>query len=334
LQPLMNVRDRINRGETIGSRMFVAGNIIGFSGPLGRDFNPDASASPMFRKRINALWEHNVGPELGLLRPDEVGQEIRKYVSLGPDFLKYGSSGHADDRILLFSGDAQKAIVEAGRASSLTVQCHATNVESVRIAVEAGVDILTHGDITENEPLPETTIAMIKEKGITCGILPYTKKKIKARLKRFADNPAGRRSLESRNLNIAHFLEAGIPVMMTTDAGIWSPEVVAGMTGESRVDRLDLLGKGHWTWCRAMAERGMAPMEILLSATRNVARAYHMLDRHGTLEKGKTADLVILDADPLEDISNLEKIHLVIKDGSVVERDKLPLKKVIELPDL
>jgi imidazolonepropionase-like amidohydrolase len=334
LPPLLNVRNRINGGETIGSRMFVAGNIIGFSGPLGRDFNPDSSASPMFRKRINALWEQNVGPELGLLRPDEVGQEIRKYASLGPDFLKYGSSGHSDDRILLFSGQAQKAIVEAGHAAKLTVQCHTTNVESARIAIEAGVDILTHADITENEPLPGTTIAMIKEKGITCGILPYTKKKIEARLKRFADNPAGLRSLESRNLNVSHFLEAGIPVMMTTDAGIWSPEVVAGMTGESRVDRLDLLGKGHWTWCRAMAERGLSPMEILLSATRNVARAYHKLDEFGTLERGKAADLVILDADPMRDIDNLEKIFLVIKDGRVIDRDKLPLKKVVELPDL
>src|SRR5262249_26097860 len=39
LQPLLNVRDRIKRGEAVGSRMFVAGNIVGFSGPFGRDFN-------------------------------------------------------------------------------------------------------------------------------------------------------------------------------------------------------------------------------------------------------------------------------------------------------
>jgi imidazolonepropionase-like amidohydrolase len=45
------------------------------------------------------------------------------------------------------------------------------------------------------------------------------------------------------------------------------------------------------------------------------------------------ADLVILDADPLDDIGNLEKIFLVMKDGRVVERDKLPFKKIVELPD-
>jgi hypothetical protein len=96
------------------------------------------------------------------------------------------------------------------------------------------VDIRTHADITENEPLPETTIAMIKDRGISCGILPNTRKRYEAGLKRHANNPSARRSLESRNLNIAHFLEAGIPIMMTTDSGIWSPEIVAEISSSAR----------------------------------------------------------------------------------------------------
>jgi imidazolonepropionase-like amidohydrolase len=82
---------------------------------------------------------------------------------------------------------------------------------------------------------------------------------------------------------------------------------------------------------QAMIEIGMKPMEATLSATRDIAAGYHKLDQLGTLEKGKIADLVVVDADPLQDINNLPKISLVMKEGQVVDRDKLPLKKILSV---
>ncbi len=69
LQPLMNVRERIERNEIPGSRLFVAGNIVGLSGPFGRDFNTRGSwvAPRRFVNRINAMFEENTGPQLSLL---------------------------------------------------------------------------------------------------------------------------------------------------------------------------------------------------------------------------------------------------------------------------
>jgi len=65
-------------------------------------------------------------------------------------------------------------------------------------------------------------------------------------------------------------------------------------------DDLNTMEEGHFVWLSAMEEKGMAPMELLRSATRNIALAYGMDRDLGTLEPGKFADFVILDANPLE----------------------------------
>jgi adenine deaminase len=70
-------------------------------------------------------------------------------------------------------------------------------------------------------------------------------------------------------------------------------------------------------------------MDAIVSATRNIAAAYHKLDQLGTVQAGKTADLVVLDADPLADVNNIRKISMVMKDGQVVNRESLPIKKVL-----
>ena len=91
LQPLINVRDRINRGEIVGSRTFIAGNIVGFSGPFGRDFNvaAETTATKPLVRRINRIWEENTGPDLLWNTPEQVHREIKRYISRGIDFLRY-----------------------------------------------------------------------------------------------------------------------------------------------------------------------------------------------------------------------------------------------------
>jgi imidazolonepropionase-like amidohydrolase len=80
---------------------------------------------------------------------------------------------------------------------------------------------------------------------------------------------------------------------------------------------------------RAATEAGLTPMAVLQAATRNVAAAHHNLDVLGTLERGKMADLVILNADPLEDPGAYADIDLVMKDGRVVDLGALPWRKVV-----
>ena len=73
-----------------------------------------------------------------------------------------------------------------------------------------------------------------------------------------------------------------------------------------------------------MVEAGLTPLEVLRSATTNGARALGMEDQVGAIAAGRLADLVVLDADPLEDISNSSRIRLVIKGGAVVAEDAAP----------
>jgi imidazolonepropionase-like amidohydrolase len=70
-------------------------------------------------------------------------------------------------------------------------------------------------------------------------------------------------------------------------------------------------------------------MNALLSATRNIAEAYGQATDLGTLEPGKRADLLILDADPLADVRNYRRIEAVLKDGIVIDRDALPTRRII-----
>jgi len=91
LRSLMRVRDRINRGEVIGSRMYVAGNIVGFRAVF--DIDSIRSASVPFQERYNKMFEENMGPDLAWMTPEQVREETRKYIALGIDFLKYGATG-------------------------------------------------------------------------------------------------------------------------------------------------------------------------------------------------------------------------------------------------
>src|SRR5262249_32287066 len=111
---LMNVSSRINKGEQPGSRIFCAGNIVGFDGPFSQDFMeraPDVMTAVLC-KRINSIWVENVGRHLMWLTPAEVAQEVRAYIAKGVNFIKYGSNDHWPGAFLAFSARQQAAIVE------------------------------------------------------------------------------------------------------------------------------------------------------------------------------------------------------------------------------
>lgn len=118
----------------------------------------------------------------------------------------------------------------------------------------------------------------------------------------------GRRMLTNAGRAVAIAHDAGVPILAGTDASDM-PYIFAG---SSLHDELALL-----------VEAGLTPPQVLQTATLNPARFLHRTEDLGTVEEGKLADLVLLDADPLDDIGNTRSIRAVVVDGRYLDRAAL-----------
>jgi imidazolonepropionase-like amidohydrolase len=338
LRPLMTVRDRINADEIPGSRIFCAGNIVGLDGPLSPDFFPKTLdvASPALAERINVVWSENVGAHLTGMTPDQVRQEMRAYIDKGIDFVKYASSDHRTGLVpvfLVFSERVQSVIVEEAHRAGMTAQAHINTVESLRMAVEAGSDLIQHGNFTGPTPIPESTLRMMVQRKTACVVFPFTRGRYDWAVERHDEIYS--QWLASMNHNARSLIQFGVTLLLGTDGGLWAPDIATDPAWGKwlpGVDNLHDLEQGHIRWMKAMEELGFSPMESLKAATRNIAVTYGKGKELGTLEPGKIADLVILDKNPLQAPENYRSIHKIIKDGRVVDRGVLPLTPILTKP--
>lgn len=329
---LMTVRDQINTRKIPGSRFFCAGNIVGFDGLLSQDFNAKATevAGSAFAKRLNAMWVENVGRHLMWLAPEDVAKHVRTYIKKGIDFVKYASNEHTPGAFLAFSPRTQAAIVDAAHSAGLTAQAHATSIEGLRIAVEAGCNLIQHVNTTGPVPIPESTLELMAVRGTGAVVFPLTERRFNW-LNENAD-PISKCMNASKNINARNLIRSGVPLLMAWDAVVWPPELSTdSKAGKfySGEDNPGKLGEGHIFWFKAMEEMGCPPMVMLQAATKNIAVAYQKDKELGTLERGKIADMLILDKDPLHSFENYRSIHTIIKDGEIVDRDTLPTEPIL-----
>jgi imidazolonepropionase-like amidohydrolase len=337
---LMMTRDRINAGEIPGSRIFCAGNIIGFDGPLSHDFSSKGLevASAALVKRINAIWVENVGRQLMWLPPDQVATEVRAYIGKGIDFVKYACNehfGNSHGAFLAFSPRVQAIIVEEAHRAGMTAQAHTMSVEGLHIAIEAGCDLIQHVNHTGPVPIPEATLELLATRKTAAVVFPLMQR----RLERLTRSESHRCPTEwqAADTNVRNLIRCGASLLLANDGLNQAPEAMAepamrrlmGVPGE---DNLFDLATGHFAWFKAMEEKGCPPMEMLKAATRNIAVAYGRDQDLGTLEPGKIADLLVLDQNPLQAAENYRAIHMIVKDGVVVDRDALPVHPILTGP--
>jgi imidazolonepropionase-like amidohydrolase len=361
LRSLVKVRDAIGRGEAVGPRMLVAGNIVGWGGPFSITFSytRDVSLSP-FQARFNDEITQGSGEDLLDMTPEELRIAINKYLDKGPNFIKYGGTTHQSDPTLItFSPDAQKVIVDETHKRGLSAETHSTSLEGLRLSVLAGVDLIQHPEILGPRDYTESLLKLIVERKVICAISvnnwvhgehwqnhlkdkAEAEKRAKAMQmesgsaikgpKTFAEMRKEREDLgldlEADRRNAQALIRAGAIIATASDTTVtYPPEFVQPPKPLYRQ-----AGIASLVSIEGMVELGMTPLQAITAGTKHGAMACKMLKDLGTVEAGKYADLVLLDANPIANIRNIRAQRLVMKEGRIIEVDRLPQKPILYRP--
>jgi imidazolonepropionase-like amidohydrolase len=259
---------------------------------------------------------------------------VRRELDYKPDLIKIWyivtANTKAQDTLPVI-----KAVIDESHAHGVRVAVHATELETATLATNAGADILVHG--VDDTPVSDAFIRMVKNRGViymtTLVVLEGYKKVLTRQvtvsdMDRKCGDPqvmASWDELETMPEDDTFRMAGKIaePIPMTKDnlkkmedAGV----TIAAGTDAGNIGTMH--GPDIHREFEMMSEAGLTPMQILVAATQNAARVFSANPEMGTLEAGKLADLLILEADPLADIRNVRKIGTVIKGGMVfTEKD-------------
>jgi imidazolonepropionase-like amidohydrolase len=204
------------------------------------------------------------------------------------------------------------AIIDEAHKRGLRVTAHIFELEDAKGLIRAGIDAFAHG--VRDKDIDDELVAMFKERPnlILTPNLPDRGVKVDIEWLRpglpadeFAkleaantDRPKAQEFFGIQARNLAKLNAAGVRITLGTDGNRpWGPH-------EEMLD---------------MVSAGMTPMQVIVAATRNSAEFLRLADA-GTLQAGKSADFIVLDANPLDDITNTRRISTVILRGVAVDR--------------
>jgi imidazolonepropionase-like amidohydrolase len=218
--------------------------------------------------------------------PDQAAQFVADRVAEGSDYLKIviGKPAPSHDQATL------DALTAAAREHGRLTVAHASSYESVEMAQLARVNVLTH--VPLDKALDETAAARAIADGRILIPTLTMMEGIVAQSRPGADYDAARQS-------VTVMYRAGVPILAGTDANT-SPGVPATIShGDSLHHELELL-----------VDAGLSPLDALRAATSRPARYFGLADR-GVIEPGRRADLVLIDANPLQDITATQSIRRI-----------------------
>jgi imidazolonepropionase-like amidohydrolase len=237
-------------------------------------------------------------------------------------------------------------------------ETHSTSVEGLRLSILAGLDLIQHPEYLTPREMPDELVRLILERKVICAISAnnayhgaawqkHLKDKAEAekrmkeaeaehgpppRPKTLAELRRERQQLgldrETWRRNAQKLIKAGAIIAIASDNTVTLP------LEATRTPKPDFrqAGIASLIAIEGMVELGMTPAQAIVAGTKNGAAACRGSKDFGTLEVGKLADLVLLDANPLADIKNIRKQRMVMKEGRIVDGDKLPLTPVLYEP--
>ena len=289
----ISLRDAINAGKVVGPRIFAAGKTIATTG---------GHADPTNGKALDD-YAYPL-PEQGVVNgPYEVYTAVRQRYKDGADGIKITVTGgvlspaKSGDNPQ-FTQEEVDAVVSAAKDYGMWVAVHAHGAEGMKRAIKAGVDSIEHGTFMDDEAMD-----LMIENGtyyvptISAGVWVAEKSKIDnffpeiVRPKAVSVGPQ-----ISGTFKKAH--KRGVKIAFGTDAGVQKHGT-------------------NWKEFVYMVENGMSEMKAIQSATMETAKLLRIDDKLGSIEEGKLADMIAVKGNPIDDISILENIEVIIKDGIV-----------------
>ncbi|MFO1425523.1 MAG: amidohydrolase family protein [Steroidobacteraceae bacterium] len=285
-----SLRDAIRNGVVPGPRMVVSGPIIAIRGGHGD-----------FTTGLTRAISDAVDPHMTCAGVDECSERVREASKYGADVIKITATGgvislQGRGLELHFTPAELKSIVDTAHTLGLKVAAHAHGARGIQAAAEAGVDSIEHGTFADAAALkamkehdtwlvPTIRAFVGVRDGLQRGSYPPV---VQAKVREVVGRMGSA-------LKSAH--AAGIRIALGSDSGIF--EHTAAIEE-----------------ARLMVEYGgMTPQEVLVAGTRAAAELLGVAGETGTLEPGKSADLIAVDGDPLRDIAELERVRYVMARG-------------------
>jgi imidazolonepropionase-like amidohydrolase len=233
---------------------------------------------------------------------DNIRKAVREQVKYGADWIKYYSDRryYVKDGVLHswvnFTDEEARAIVEEAHRLGRRVAAHAIGSDGIAAALRAGVDSIEHGDGFTDELLDE----MVRKGTYWCPTIFIGDYVAKQRAEAGAPVWLQMRELEEQAFRRG--LAKHVKVVFGTDVGGFPWTVNAAK---------------EFSY---MVRYGMPPMEAIRSATLAAADLLEQQDKLGAIESRKAADIVAVHGDPLNDISELERVFFVMKNGVVYKQ--------------